>query len=41
VRIEFDPLKDLVKQAKHGVSLAAAVRAAWSRALLRVDSRQD
>jgi uncharacterized protein len=41
VRIEFDPIKDLVNQAKHGVSLEAAGRAAWDRAFIRLDQRRD
>jgi uncharacterized protein len=41
VRIEFDPIKDLVNQAKHGVSLEAAWRLAWDEAMLFPDLRWD
>jgi uncharacterized DUF497 family protein len=41
VRIEFDPAKDLVNQAKHGVSLAMAVELDWEAALVWVDNRFD
>ena len=39
MRIEFDPAKDAVNQAKHGVSLALAGELDWESALVWVDSR--
>lgn len=39
MRIEFDPAKDAVSQAKHGVSLAMAVELDWEAALVWVDGR--
>lgn len=37
--IEFDPLKDAVNRAKHGVSLSRAVDFDWSTAVIRPDPR--
>lgn len=39
--IDFDPSKDRVNQAKHGVSLADAGLIEWETALIRSDSRKD
>jgi len=39
MRIEFDPAKDLVNQAKHGVSLVMAFELDWDAALVWVDDR--
>ena len=39
MRIEFDPGKDAVNLAKHGVSLALAVERDWEAALMWVDDR--
>jgi len=39
MRIEFDPAKDAVNQAKHGVSLALAVELDWEAALVWIDDR--
>ena len=39
--IEFDPAKDLVNQAKHGVSLALAGELDWDAALVWIDKRFD
>jgi hypothetical protein len=39
MRIEFDPAKDAVNQAKHGVSLALAGELDWDAALVWVDDR--
>jgi uncharacterized protein len=39
MRIEFDPAKDSVNQAKHGVSLALAGELDWEAALVWVDDR--
>jgi len=39
VRIEFDPAKDEVNQAKHGVSLALATELDWEAALVWFDAR--
>ena len=41
VRVEFDPAKDLVNRAKHGVSLQAATSFDWDTALEREDDRFD
>jgi len=39
VQIEFDPGKDRVNLAKHGVSLFLAVELDWEAALVWVDAR--
>lgn len=39
--IEFDPAKDEVNRAKHGVSLTLALELDWDEALVRVDTRVD
>jgi uncharacterized DUF497 family protein len=39
MQIEFDPDKDRVNQAKHGVSLVVAVDLDWDAALVWVDDR--
>jgi len=39
VRIEFDPEKDVVNQARHGVSLAIARELDWDAALVWIDDR--
>jgi uncharacterized protein len=39
VRIEFDPAKDAVNRANHGVSLALAEALDWDAALVWVDHR--
>jgi uncharacterized protein len=41
VRIEFDPAKDEMNRAKHGVSLAEASDFDWETALEREDDRFD
>lgn len=41
VIIEFDPAKDDINRAKHGVSLAAASGFVWDTALEREDDRFD
>lgn len=41
MRIEFDPAKDEINLAKHGVSLAAADSFDWNTALEREDDRFD
>jgi uncharacterized DUF497 family protein len=41
VKIEFDPAKDAINRAKHGVSLAAATAFDWDTALEREDDRFD
>lgn len=41
MRVEFDPAKDELNQAKHGVSLALARRLDWDAALVWVDDRFD
>jgi uncharacterized DUF497 family protein len=39
MRIEFDPVKDVTNQAKHGVSLSLALELDWEAALVWVDER--
>ena len=39
MRFEFDPAKDRVNQAKHGVSLVLALELDWDAALVWVDGR--
>jgi uncharacterized protein len=39
MKIEFDPAKDALNQAKHGVSLALASELDWDAALVWVDDR--
>jgi uncharacterized protein len=41
LRIEFDPAKDEINRAKHGVSLAQANGFDWETALEREDDRFD
>ena len=41
MQIQFDPLKDRVNVAKHGVSLALADALDWEDALVWLDMRQD
>jgi len=39
MRIEFDPAKDVINRAKHGVSMALADELDWDAALVWVDDR--
>jgi uncharacterized DUF497 family protein len=39
VRIEFDPAKDALNRARHGVSLALARELDWDAALVWMDDR--
>ena len=39
MRFEFDPDKDAINQAKHGVSLEMAAELDWEAALVWVDDR--
>ena len=39
MRIEFDPVKDKLNRADHGLSLAFAKKLAWGEALVWVDDR--
>ncbi|MBX9896802.1 MAG: BrnT family toxin [Qipengyuania sp.] len=41
MRVEFDPAKDEINWAKHGVSLQAATMFDWDTALEREDDRFD
>ena len=41
MQIEFDPVKDVSNQAKHGVSLALAAELEWDAALVWVDTRYE
>ncbi|MBP9665189.1 MAG: BrnT family toxin [Pyrinomonadaceae bacterium] len=39
MEIEFDPEKDLINRAKHGVSLGLAAELDWEDALVWIDER--
>jgi len=39
--IEFDPAKDAINIAKHGMSLADAARLEWDSAVISMDLRED
>ncbi len=39
MHFEFDPAKDTINKAKHGVSLSVAERLDWESALVWVDDR--
>jgi uncharacterized protein len=39
VRIDFDPAKDRLNRANHGLSLSLARKLAWDEALVWVDDR--
>jgi uncharacterized DUF497 family protein len=39
VRFEFDPAKDKLNRAQHGLSLALARQLAWDEALVWLDER--
>ncbi|WP_426040017.1 BrnT family toxin [Brevundimonas sp. TWP2-3-4b1] len=39
--IDFDPAKDAVNRAKHGVSLALAAAGDWTAAFIAPDDRRD
>ena len=41
MRIEFDPAKDAINRAKHGVSLSLANDLDWEAALVWLDDRFD
>ncbi len=41
MRVEFDPTKDEINRAKHGISLSVAARFDWDTALEREDDRFD
>ena len=41
MRVEFDPVKDAMNLAKHGITLASAARFEWETALEREDDRFD
>ena len=41
MRIEFDPAKDALNRARHGVSLALARELDWDAALVWMDDRFD
>ena len=41
MKIEFDPAKDDINRAKHGMSLDAAANFEWDTALEREDNRFD
>ncbi len=41
MQIEFDPDKDEINKAKHGVSLALASELDWDAALVWVDDRYE
>ena len=39
--IDFDPEKDAINRAKHGVSLALAEAGDWTEAFIALDDRRD
>lgn len=39
MRVEYDPVKSIANQAKHGVSLAVACELDWDAALVWIDDR--
>lgn len=41
MKIEFDPAKDDVNQAKHGISLVIANKFDWGLAIAKPDQRND
>lgn len=41
MQFAFDPAKDALNRAKHGVSLSAAARLDWNRVLAKLDTRTD
>jgi uncharacterized protein len=41
VFIDFDPIKDKLNRAQHGLSLAFAKKLVWDEALVWLDSRYD
>ncbi len=41
MKLAFDPAKDAANRAKHGVSLAEAVRLDWDSTLAKLDRRAD
>jgi hypothetical protein len=41
VKITFDPAKDAINRAKHGVSLSEAADLDWDRVLAKMDTRAD
>jgi uncharacterized DUF497 family protein len=41
VSIDFDPEKDRVNRAKHGVSLALAEAGDWTAAFIALDDRRN
>ena len=41
MRIDFDPVKDGLNRAQHGLSLAFARKLVWDEALVWVDSRYE
>jgi uncharacterized protein len=41
MEIVYDPAKDAINRAKHGVSLDEAARLDWNRVLAKPDTRMD
>lgn len=39
--VSFDPAKDAINRAKHGLSLAQAEMGDWTAAYIAMDDRQD
>ncbi|MFN3669867.1 MAG: BrnT family toxin [Brevundimonas sp.] len=39
--VSFDPAKDAINRAKHGLSLAEAERGDWTAAFIALDDRRD
>lgn len=41
MKFAFDPAKDAINRAKHGVSLSEAARLDWNRVLAKFDTRTN
>jgi len=41
MRIEYDPAKDAINRAKHGMALADALQFEWETAQIEEDTRHD
>ena len=41
MKFAFDPAKDAINRAKHGISLSEAARLDWNRVLAKLDTRTD
>lgn len=41
MKIEFDPAKDAINRAKHGISLSEAEKIDWDTVIAKADSRRN